>query len=221
MQLSKRLQAIASMIPEGKRVIDIGCDHAFLDIYLTLSCKNECIASDVNPNVLLKTNQMISSYQLEKKIQVVQSDGFDSIELKKNDIGILAGMGTSTILRIVKRNSPDHLIVQSNNELELLRTKMKELGFFILKERAVYEKKVYYVMIEFQKGIRNYTKLELRYGPMLLQNKEDVTISYWKNLLFKKESVLKKIPTDIGKRKKILEEIRELKTIIEKSNPSQ
>ena len=37
--LSIRLQKIADMIAEGSNVIDIGCDHGFLDIYLT-SVKN-------------------------------------------------------------------------------------------------------------------------------------------------------------------------------------
>ena len=32
--LSKRLETIASLIPLGASVIDIGCDHALLDIYL-------------------------------------------------------------------------------------------------------------------------------------------------------------------------------------------
>ena len=35
MKLSKRLKTIAHMIPEHKNVIDVGCDHGLLDIYLT------------------------------------------------------------------------------------------------------------------------------------------------------------------------------------------
>ena len=33
MELSKRLQAIADMVPVGSRVADVGCDHGFLSIY--------------------------------------------------------------------------------------------------------------------------------------------------------------------------------------------
>ena len=34
--LSKRLEAISSLIPNKSKVIDIGCDHGLLDIYLLL-----------------------------------------------------------------------------------------------------------------------------------------------------------------------------------------
>ena len=33
-KISKRLELIASFIPENSKVIDIGCDHGLLDIYL-------------------------------------------------------------------------------------------------------------------------------------------------------------------------------------------
>ena len=34
MKLSKRLKAISEFIDNEDRIIDIGCDHALLDIYL-------------------------------------------------------------------------------------------------------------------------------------------------------------------------------------------
>ncbi len=34
--ISKRLESIASLIPNNSRVIDVGCDHALLDIYLAM-----------------------------------------------------------------------------------------------------------------------------------------------------------------------------------------
>ena len=41
-KLSKRLEAVATLVDVGKRVIDVGCDHAYLDIYLTLNNENKC-----------------------------------------------------------------------------------------------------------------------------------------------------------------------------------
>ena len=32
--ISKRLETIASLVPINSKVIDIGCDHGLLDIYL-------------------------------------------------------------------------------------------------------------------------------------------------------------------------------------------
>ena len=33
-KLSKRLEEISSLVPLKARVVDIGCDHGLLDIYL-------------------------------------------------------------------------------------------------------------------------------------------------------------------------------------------
>ena len=33
-KLSKRLEAISSLVPNNSKIIDIGCDHGLLDIYL-------------------------------------------------------------------------------------------------------------------------------------------------------------------------------------------
>ena len=33
-KLSKRLDAISSLVPINSKVVDIGCDHGLLDIYL-------------------------------------------------------------------------------------------------------------------------------------------------------------------------------------------
>ena len=35
--LSKRLQAVASMVTPGKRPADVGCDHGYVPIYLVQS----------------------------------------------------------------------------------------------------------------------------------------------------------------------------------------
>ncbi len=34
-QLSKRLQAVVALVTPGRRVADVGCDHAYVSIYLT------------------------------------------------------------------------------------------------------------------------------------------------------------------------------------------
>ena len=52
MKLTNRMQTIVSLIDNGSNVIDIGCDHALVDIYLSLYNNNKCIASDINKNAL-------------------------------------------------------------------------------------------------------------------------------------------------------------------------
>ena len=33
-KISKRLAAIASFVPQNAKILDVGCDHGLLDIYL-------------------------------------------------------------------------------------------------------------------------------------------------------------------------------------------
>ena len=40
MKLSKRLELVASMVDDNSNIIDVGCDHAYLSIYLAKTLKN-------------------------------------------------------------------------------------------------------------------------------------------------------------------------------------
>ena len=55
MKISNRLKSIAGLVTEKDVIADIGCDHAYLDIYLV---KNKIVpkayVSDVNLNALTK-----------------------------------------------------------------------------------------------------------------------------------------------------------------------
>ena len=54
------------MIPADVRLIDVGCDHAYLDIYLANKYPTiECLATDVNANALSSAIK-----HLEKKFKI-------------------------------------------------------------------------------------------------------------------------------------------------------
>lgn len=170
--LSKRLKAIASLI-EDENVIDIGCDHAFLDIYLTIQGK-KCTAIDNKNSVLEYARFNIDKYNLTNKINVVLSNGLDNYRINKNEIVVIAGMGTRTIIDILKNKQfqyIDTIIIQSNNELEKLRKHITNIGYFIENEVVVFEKK-YYVIMKVRKGIKKYKNIEYKYGPFAIKNKE-------------------------------------------------
>lgn len=200
------------MIPRGKRVIDVGCDHAYLDIYLTSSGRNHCIASDISPYVLEKTRHMISLYHLEDKIEVVLSDGLQEIEVFKDDVVVLAGMGTSTIIHILEEKCSDHMILSSHNDLDKLRLFIEQTGFFVDREEVVLEKGIYYVIMSVKRGSVCYSFQERLYGPLLIHKKDDLTISYFRYLLAKKEMILNQMPID--KRDDLFREINCLKEIL-------
>ena len=173
--LSKRLKAIASLIPENDNIIDIGCDHALLDIYLTLNNNNSCIAADISEKVINSAQKNINNYRLQNKIQTVVSDGISNIEIKNKSTIVISGMGTHTILEIVSKinkNEINKMIIQSNNNLYKLRKGINKLGYKIELEQVVYDKNKYYTIIVFVIGEKKYKKNELKYGTNYIKNND-------------------------------------------------
>ena len=62
MAFSKRIRILASLIEPNKNIVDIGCDHALLDIYLTLYNHNSCIATDINEKAIQHAKENIKKY---------------------------------------------------------------------------------------------------------------------------------------------------------------
>lgn len=195
MNLSKRLQAVATLVDVGSRVIDVGCDHAYLDIYLTLNNDNKCIATDINENALSIAKTNIKKYKLSNKIETILTDGLKDIKINKDDNIVISGMGTHTILEILKTNTlSDTLIISSNNNIDILRENIIKLGYYIDSEIFIIDKKKPYIIIKFKKGIKKYTKIDYKFGPILKKN-----IQYKKYLKNKYNNILNNIS-----RKKIL-----------------
>lgn len=171
--LSKRLKTIASLVPIKDNVIDIGCDHALLDIYLTLHNENSCIAADISEKVIDNARKNIVKYNLQNKIETIVSNGTNNIQFDKKSTIVISGMGTYTILDIVSKIDKEKinkLIIQSNNNLFDLRKKINELGYEIELEQVVFDKNKYYTVIVFIKGNRLYKRKQLKYGVNYIKN---------------------------------------------------
>ncbi len=165
---SLRLKTIASFINLEDKVVDIGCDHAYLAIYLVENelCQ-KVIASDINQNALDNAKQNIIKANYQNQIKTYLSDGLTNILETDIDTLVIAGMGTSTILHIVKtaKNYPiKKLIIQSNNDLSNLRKQLRKQKYYLQKERVVYEHGHYYVINVFTKKHTPYSISEILFG---------------------------------------------------------
>ena len=175
--VSNRLKSISSLINIGEDITDIGCDHALLDIYLTLNKSCICHCCDVNQGIVDRAISNIRKNNLEGSIDVFVGNGFDDLKLN-NTVMVLAGMGTSTILRILEKNRTNDIVCQTNTDLYELRKCVCDMGYYIVSEDLVYDNSRYYVSIRFSKGECNYSFDELLLGPCLLKNRSDLFYLY-------------------------------------------
>ena len=198
-KISDRLKALASFVDKDSNIIDIGCDHALLDIYLIKNniVKN-CIATDIRNSALKMANNNIIKYNI-KSIDIRCGNGLDVLNKDdKIDTIIMSGLGSNTITNILTKNigklsNINTIIIQSNNHIYDIRKDVVKLGFYICDEKLVIDKKIIYTVIKFKKGNKKYSKREYYFGPIILNNKDDL--------------FYKKIKFEINKNKEIIKNL--------------
>ena len=152
-KLSLRLKAVADLIEDGSKVIDIGCDHGLLDIYLTKEKKCNCLATDISSTCLKKAIDNIKKYNLNIETKV--TNGLEGIDYLNYDYIVISGMGFKTIKKILEGKNPNKLIIQSNNNIEELKHHLLK-KYKLADEKIVYENGFYYVISLFEKGKKRY-----------------------------------------------------------------
>lgn len=220
--LSNRLKEIASFIPDNVKMVDIGCDHALLDIYLYKNRKNiKIIASDINENALEQAKKNIKKYKLDKFIETRLSNGLDNINSNEIDTIVISGMGSHTIVGILRMNQKklinvDNIIIQSNNHIDFLRERIIELNYYIDSEKLVKDNNIIYTIISFKKGKKIYNKKETYFGPYLLNENSNLFKEKNKQDLEKLEYLYKIIPkSHILHRIKIRNKINMYKKLVD------
>lgn len=222
MKLSKRLNAITEYISNNSKIIDIGCDHAFLDIYLYENFKNvKIIASDIHEGAIKQAKKNIKQYNLNGKIDVRLGDGLDVIKKGEVDTIIISGMGFYTIKDILsnkeKLEEINTIIIQSNTDVVKLRKFVIKIGFKIEKETLVKDNDIVYTVIKFVRGKEKYSYDEIYFGPRILENKDELFYEYYTKKLLKYENLLLQLPkTEIKSRLHHMNLIRIIKRQVSK-----
>ena len=214
MKLSNRLKTIADMV-RTTSVIDVGCDHGLLDVYLAQEKHIPCIASDISENALKQARENIDKYQVQDFVQVICTNGLQGIHVSSEDTVILSGMGTHTIIEILKeRDDVKHCIISAHTDIPYLRRWMISHGYTIVEEQIIEEKNILYIVISFEEGQRTYQEIDYIVGPYLKHNQ-----TYLKQLLKQEQTLLQKIPeTQKEKRKEKERLISLLLEAIKKAN---
>lgn len=184
--LSKRLSAVASLITT-ESVIDVGCDHGYLDIYLTKKGL-KCRATDISVNALNTAINNFKKYNLD--IETICTDGLNNIKINKTDTIVIAGMGADAIVKILNRKITNDLVILTHNHLEKLRRYIVGIGYYIDRELFVIDKNKPYIVIKFKYGKSNYSDYDYIIGPVI----QDV--NYFDYLIKKYKRILSNIPNN-------------------------
>ena len=213
-KISNRLKAIVKFVEKKDKIVDVGCDHGLLSIYLIENkLVSKVIASDINQNAL---NSAINNIQKRNlKIETVLSDGIRDVNIKGINTLVISGMGTNTILHILsddkKIQNINKLILQSNNDHELLRKELNNKGYYLENEEYTFDKGKWYVTCNFIKDEKRNTREEIKYG--FLNNNE-----YMDYLLNTEKTIFKRIPwTSIKAKFNAYKKINDLKKAISKN----
>ncbi|MBQ8533510.1 MAG: SAM-dependent methyltransferase [Clostridia bacterium] len=140
--LDDRLTLAASMVRKGVRVADVGCDHAYLSIYLIKNkIAKQVVASDVRVGPLELAKRNIQSEGLCDKIETILSNGLDKFDPNSFDDLLICGMGGILICDILSRahflkDKDKRLILQPMTDVDLVREWLYQNGFEIINERA-------------------------------------------------------------------------------------
>jgi tRNA (adenine22-N1)-methyltransferase len=153
MKLSRRLEMIMELIPEGSRLADIGSDHALLPVAAVKSGRVvQAVAGEVNPGPLKAAANQVAEAGLQSSISVRSGDGLAVIEAGEVDVITIAGMGGSLIASILdggqdKLAQAELLILQPNVGEDILRRWLMEHGWLLTSEKILEEDgKIYEIL---------------------------------------------------------------------------
>ena len=221
MKINKRLKAIGDLVEANSFCLDVGCDHALLDIYLVKQQKSiKTIASDIAEGPLEQAKKNIKRERLENEIEVRLGEGLSTYSEQINTI-IISGMGGRNIIGICKAHPKalkkvDTLIISPNNYQEDVKRYLCKNGFYINNEEFVKDNHFIYQIIIFKKGKKKYTKKDFFFGPVFLIKKGPLFREYYEKEKKSREILLTLLPKNYRyKRYKTRKELQMIKKEIE------
>ena len=149
--LQPRLALLASLVPQGASIADVGTDHGYLPVYLLQKgAIAHAIASDINALPLEHARRTAAEYGVTQGIDFRLCAGLDDIAPQEVDTVVIAGMGGETIIEILK-NAPwtreKTLLLQPMTKPELLRVWLTENSYAVTREHLVRDKDTLYAVL--------------------------------------------------------------------------
>ena len=162
LSLQPRLALLASLVPQGAVLADVGTDHGYIPVCLRQrGVIDRAIASDIGREPLEHARRRLCA-------------GLDAIAPEECDTVLIAGMGGETIWGILAaapwtRDGRHTLLLQPQTKIEELRLRLCENGYAVTREHLVRDKGKLYVVMTVTAGKRYTPGAEQIYGGLALE----------------------------------------------------
>lgn len=150
--LQPRLHKIASLVPSGARLVDVGTDHGFIPVRLLLDGRiPSAIASDIGAAPLAHARRTAEQYDVADRMAFRLCDGLRAVKRDEVDTIVIAGMGGDNISAILAdapwTRDDVLLLLQPMSKAEVLRRYLIENGYRVTAEQLVEDKGVLYPIL--------------------------------------------------------------------------
>ena len=212
-----RISEIAKLCQGTNTLLDVGCDHGYVicEAILKYNVKY-AIGTDINPLPLENARLNLEKNNLLDKTSLILTDGIKDVN-SNFDTVVIAGMGAILIKKILEDSylkiKDKKIIIEANNNRDIIRNYLCNNGFYIEDEKALYDKDKYYEIIVFMPGHKEYSDLDLKYGPILMKNKPKDFIKYYRSRIEFTKNIIKNM-NDLNMIKSKEEEINTYYKII-------
>lgn len=163
MRSSDRFNAIVSLVPPGRHIVDVGADHGHLAAHLG------AVATERKPGI-----------PKNRYVPWVIADGLRPF--RAVDVAIIAGMGARTIAGILDAGpQPAMVIAHADDEPWTLRCWLADHGWRIDAERLALQSGRFCELIRAVPGQEPARGVELELGPRLLEGDEPLLRAWAKD----------------------------------------
>lgn len=223
--ISKRLELVASFVPQGVILLDVGSDHAYLPIDLIERGQIEsAIAGEVVEGPYQSAVKNVEAHGLKEKIQVRLANGLAAFE-EADQVSVItiAGMGGRLIARILEEGldklaDVERLILQPNNREDDLRIWLQDHGFEIVAESILEESGKFYEILVVEAGQMKLSASDVRFGSFLSKEVSPVFVQKWQKEAEKLEFALGQIPEkNLEERQVLIDKIQAIKEVLHAS----
>ena len=185
LSLQPRLALLASLVPQGAVLADVGTDHGYIPVCLRQrGVIDRAIASDIGREPLEHARRTAEEYGVGG-IDLRLCAGLDAIAPEECDTVLIAGMGGETIVGILAaaafiRDARVRLILQPMTDFSMLREYLAAQGFAVTDEEIVLsEGRMYQCLCAAYTG-ESYTltPLEAELGRLNIERRTPLFLRY-------------------------------------------